>query len=307
LKSVKKVISELKAIPFQSKEVNIFFISSTFTFPQERAMEIARRIEEENLMYRFGAYARAQDISRDLVEKLKSARFFWLFIGAESMDDRVLKLARKTVAPEQIEEAIRLSDNAGLISDCSFIVGLPGENRESAKKIAGFLKKSFGGRYCLFPLVDMDTSDLAKRPERYHFKRKDYMNWSHPHMSSQEVPMVMAEIIMEANESNQSYSTFIIDALIGNHISSDPLTSVLHPHAKRFYLLMETGTILYLKRFFKKNQIDGKQLRSIANQLKQSYLPDTGFFFRIKTFVMVSVKIMILRILRFYFLKRRVM
>jgi tRNA A37 methylthiotransferase MiaB len=305
LKSVEKVIRELKAVPRQSQDINIFFASSTFTFPQKRAIKIAARIKEENLTFRYGAYARIHDITGELVEKLKSANFLWLFLGVESMDESVLRLARKMTTPGQIEKAVRLSCNAGIITDCSFVVGLPGENRVSVKKIEEFLKKSHSGRYCLFHLVDMDTSDLATRPEAYHFERRDYLNWKHPDMSSQEVPQVMADIVIGANEAGCSYSTFIIDALIGNQMSAAPLTSVSPDETKPFYLLMEKGTVLFLKKLLKGIKIDGKQLKLISTELKQNYLPEARLPVRIKEFIKISVKIAVLKILRFYFLKRK--
>jgi radical SAM superfamily enzyme len=305
-KSIEKVISELKAIPRQSNDINIFFTSSTFTFPLERAKKIARRIKEENLMFRYGAYGRIQDISKELVVSLREAHFYWLFLGVESMDEKVLRLARKMTTTDQIEKAVLLSFNTGIITDCSFIVGLPGENRESVKKIERFLQKSHVGRYCLFPLVDMDTSDLATRPQKYRFKRQDYMNWTHPDMSSTDVPGVMAEIIIGANKGKHSYSTFIIDTLVGNRISSDTLTSVSQTDANPFYLMMETGTILYLKQFIKGSKLDQRQLRLISSELRTKYLIKTTFLNRIKEFVKISGKILVLKIIRFYYLKKKV-
>lgn len=306
LKSVEKVISELKAVPCQSGDINIFFASSTFTFPQERAIKIASRIREEKLIHRYGAYGRVQDISKEFVEKLRSANFYWLFLGLESLNEKALRLAGRMSTPDQIEKAVRMSFDAGIITDCSFIVGLPGENRESAKKIAEFLQKPYVGRYCLFPLVDMDTSDLAIQPEKYLFKRKDYTNWNHPDMSSKEVPLIMADIIIDANKSNHSYSTIIIDTLIGNKISSDPLTSVSHADVKPFYLMMETGTIMYFEKLIKGSKIDRKHLRLISSKLKEIYLPKITFFVRIKEFIKITGKIIVLKIVRFYFLKRKV-
>jgi len=257
-------------------------------------------------MHRYGAYGRVQDINQEFVEKLRSTNFCWLFLGLESLNEKALRLAGRKSTPDQIEKAVKLSFDAGIITDCSFIVGLPGENRESAKKIAEFLQKPYIGRYCLFPLVDMDTSDLAIRPEKYHFKRRDYMNWSHPDMNSKEVPHIMTDIIINANKSNYAYSTNIIDALIGNQISSDPLTSVAHVDVKPFYLMMETGTVLYLKKLIKGTKIDRKHLQSISSKLKQNYLPKINFFVRIKEFVKLSGKILFLRFVRYYFLKRKV-
>jgi hypothetical protein len=304
LKSIEKVIAELKSIPQQPGGASVFFASSTFTFPKERAMELADRIIEENLAHRFGGYGRVQDISEELVEKLRAANFCWLFFGLESMDAEVLRLARKMSAPDQMDKAVRMSVEAGIIADCSFVVGLPGETRDSAKKIAGFLKKPYVGRYCLFPLLDMDTSDLATQPEAYRFQRQNLARWAHPGMSSKEVPRVMAEIITDAHEAGHSYSSFIIDALIGNQLSAAPLTSVWPPDARPFYLAMEKGTVLFLQKILKGVKMDRDELRAIVTELKQTYLPKVALLARIRERIRLSAKILVLRVFRSYLLKK---
>jgi len=302
LKSVDKVISELKAVPRQSGETKIFFASSAFTFPPERALEIARRIRQENLPHRYGAYGRVQDISEEFVQELKSAHFYWLFLGLESMSREVLRLVKKRSTPDQIDHAVRLCFQAGIITDCSFIVGLPGETRESVKKISDFLRNPYVGRYCLFPLTDQDSSDLAARPELYGFNRGDPLNWTHENMSSREIPGIMTEIVIEANQAGHAYSTMIVDTLIGNEISSDPLTAVPHAHVKPFYLLMETGTIMYLENLLRGERIDRERLDSIAARVKRNYLPRLPVWIRVWEFFKISLKIQVLKIARFYLL-----
>ena len=304
LKSVDKVIRELKAIPRQSKVTNVFFASSAFTFPPERALEIARRLRRENLPLRYGAYGRVQDIDETLVKELRSADFYWLFLGLESMNAAVLRLIKKRSTPEQIEKAVRLCVQAGIITDCSFIVGLPGESRESAGKIAEFLQNPHVGRYCLFPVADQDTSDLAHRPERYGFHRSDSLNWTHSRMSSREIPCLMADIIRKANGAGHAYSTIIIDTLVGNEISSDPLTAVPHERVQPFYLLMETGTILYLENLLWHKRIDRTKLEAIADKVKRDYLPRLSLGTRIREFLKISLMIQALKAIRFYILRK---
>lgn len=305
LKSADKVISELKAVPRQGEKINIFFSSSAFTFPPDRAMEIARRIRAEKLSHRYGAYGRVQDITEEFVRELKASDFYWLFLGLESMNADVLRLVKKNTTPNQIEHAVRLCFQAGIIADCSFIVGLPGETRESVKKIAAFLQKPYVGRYCLFPLADMDSSDLADRPGLYGFDREDYVNWRHEGMSSREIPPIMAEIIIEANRSGYAYSTFIIDTLIGNEISSDPLTAIPHDRVKPFYLLMETGTALYLRKRLHGERLDRDRLHSTVCSVKRDYLPRIPLRLRAVNIVKISLKILALRIAGVYLSQRK--
>ena len=110
---------------------------------------------------------------------------FWVGVdGPDSTDG-----CPKKNNPAQIEQAVQLAHDALAYSPTVlFIIGLPGETSKSIKKIEAFVQNPCVGLYHLFPLADMDNSDLATTSEDFHFRRRDYLNWDHPSMSSREVP-----------------------------------------------------------------------------------------------------------------------
>jgi radical SAM superfamily enzyme YgiQ (UPF0313 family) len=305
LKSVDRVIREIKAIPKEYGTVNIFLNSSTFTFPAKRAMDIAVEIIKEGLSHRYMAFARPQNISKDLVETLRKAHFYYLFFGLESMEQKVLELARKKTTPAQIEQAVQLAHDAGIFTDCSFIVGLPGETSETVKKIEDFLQKQSVGIYHLFPLADMDSSDLATTSEDFDFRRRDYLNWEHPDMSSREVPHLMAKIIVNTNRSSQTYSSLILDTLLGNNLSSEQIVSIPPWDARPFFHLMESGVAHYLEHDLFGVKPNRQVLRDLAKRVKKSYLMENRLYSRSVEWIKISLKITLLKMLRSY-LKRRI-
>ena len=58
--------------------------------------------------------------------------------GLESGSPEVLRLARKGITLEQSERAIRLTREAGILSMAYFVLGLPGENAETAERSLRF-------------------------------------------------------------------------------------------------------------------------------------------------------------------------
>jgi len=305
MKSVDRVIREIKAIPKEYQSINIFLISPTFTFPAERAKAIAREIIREGLLHRYMAYARAQNLSQDLVETLRKAHFYCLFFGLETMDRKVLELARKKTTPAQIEHAVQLAHDAGIFTDCSFIIGLPGETSESVKKIEDFVQKPSVGLYHLFPLADMDSSDLATTSEDFLFRRRDYLNWDHPGMNSREVPHLMAKIIINTNRSSQTYSSLIIDALIGNNLSAEHIVSIPPWDVRPFFHLMEKGVVHYLEHDLFGIKPNRRELRDLVKKVKKRFLLENRLYSRAVESVKISIKIAGLRVLRSY-LKHRV-
>ena len=300
LKSVDRVIREIKAIPKEYQSVNIFLISPTFTFPAERAKAIASEIIREGLLHRYMAYARAQNLSKDLMETLRKAHFYCLFFGLETMDQKVLELARKKTTPTQTEQAVQLAHDTGIFTDCSFIIGLPGETSKSVKKIEAFVQKPSVGLYHLFPLADMDSSDLATTSEDFHFRRRDYLNWDHQGMNSREVPHLMAKIIINTNRSSQTYNSLIIDTMIGNNLSAEHIVSIPPWDVRPFFHLMEEGVVRYLEHDLFGVKLNRRELRDLAKKVKKRYFLENRLYSRAVESVKISIKIAGLRVLRSY-------
>jgi len=300
LKSVERIIRELKAFPDQFKNINIFFTASTFTYPVKRAMDISRRIIEEKITNIYTAFARVGDINEALVKQLKAANFAYLIFGLESLNQTALKLARKNCTADQIKEAVSITSKAGIFTDCSFIVGLPGESAASIKEIGTFIQKPYVDRYCLNPLVDMDSADLGIKPEAFHFERKNLANWKHPDMNSKEVPQLIVDIMIEADKTNNAYSLLIVDSLNGNHLSAGHMTSAPPGDLKPFYVMMEKGTVMYLQNYFKGIKIDRDRLQKLLVEVKNNYLSGITLPHKIVEFARISIKIFLLKIIRLY-------
>lgn len=90
----------------------------------------------------FKTYSRADQLLRqDVIDVLKSLHFRMVFIGYEAGDDRILKNIGKHANIEVYEKATRNVIENGISIDASFIVGLPGENKESMRNHIEFVKK----------------------------------------------------------------------------------------------------------------------------------------------------------------------
>jgi len=79
------------------------------------------------------------DIIRDadIMWKYKKAGVLHIYVGVEATNQERLDLFKKNIACENSREAIRLINDAGMITECSFVLGMPDETRES---IAGTLE-----------------------------------------------------------------------------------------------------------------------------------------------------------------------
>jgi len=74
-----------------------------------------------------------EDILRDadIMDKYREAGILHIYVGVEATNQETLDSFKKDLACEESKEAIRLINEAGMITECSFVLGLPGDTPES--------------------------------------------------------------------------------------------------------------------------------------------------------------------------------
>ncbi|MFC2011250.1 cobalamin-dependent protein [Chloroflexota bacterium] len=114
-------------------EINVFMLSDEYpTHNRERWEEILDGLIERNYDAYFLIETCVEDIVRDadIMWKYKAAGILHIYVGVEASKQERLDLFKKDIRCEQSREAIRLINKAGLISECSFILGVPEETTE---------------------------------------------------------------------------------------------------------------------------------------------------------------------------------
>ena len=73
------------------------------------------------------------DILRDadIMWKYKKAGVLHIYVGVEATNQEKLNLFKKNIACENSKEAIKIINEAGIITECSFVLGMPDETLES--------------------------------------------------------------------------------------------------------------------------------------------------------------------------------
>jgi len=89
---------------------------------------IEKKLDLELLME-----TRVDDILRDkdIINKYREAGILHIYVGAESASQDTLDHYNKNLKVEQSKEAIDLINNAGIISETSFVLGMPDETAQS--------------------------------------------------------------------------------------------------------------------------------------------------------------------------------
>lgn len=141
-RSAENVKEEIQFLVDNYHVRQIEFFDDTLTAIQGRLEEICDFIICRDLRIKWHATARVSDIENiELAKKMRKSGCFELKFGIESGSPEILKATKKKINIEEVRRAIKICNEAGIKSLGYFILGLPGETRETALKTITFAKE----------------------------------------------------------------------------------------------------------------------------------------------------------------------
>lgn len=140
-RSHKNFVDELEWIKQNMPEVKEIFIEDdTFTVDKQRVAKICDLIEERNLDIVWSANVRA-DIPYQVLKRMKQTGCRMLIVGYESGSQILLNNVRRGITLQQAEEFTEKARKLGLKIFGCFMLGLPGETRETMQETFDFARK----------------------------------------------------------------------------------------------------------------------------------------------------------------------
>ena len=139
-RSPENVLEEIETVYEDYKLRNIEFVDDTFTLDMNRAEKICNGIMEHGWDISWGASSRVDTITKSLIEKMRRAGCWILFLGIESGCQRILNAIGKKIAIEQVKKTVKAVKQAGIKVLGSFILGFPEDNAESVEQTINFAK-----------------------------------------------------------------------------------------------------------------------------------------------------------------------
>jgi anaerobic magnesium-protoporphyrin IX monomethyl ester cyclase len=91
--------------------------------------------------FTWGCAGRVNLMTEDLVSTMAEAGCVLIGYGIESGSQRMLDFIKKKVTVEQAKRAIRLTKKYLGWADCSFMIGYPGETKETIRETVDFCKE----------------------------------------------------------------------------------------------------------------------------------------------------------------------
>lgn len=197
---------------YQEYGVNMFLLSDEFPTNNRERWELIlagllKRKYPVHLLIETCAEAIVRDA--DIMDKYREAGILHIYVGVEATGQERLDLFKKDIRCEQSREAIRLINEAGIISECSFILGVPEETEKSIKETLE-LAKYYNPEYAHFlMLCPWPYADMYQKLEPY-IEVRDYSKYNLVEPIIKPIAMTREELFRQVVNC---YRTFYMNKL----------------------------------------------------------------------------------------------
>lgn len=143
-RSPENFVDELEFLSKKYNVKNFFIADDNFSFNLERAKEICKEILKRNLSihYNTGNGLSIKRIDKELLELMKASGCGSVALAIESGSERIRnEVYKKRLPTEKIYQAVNWCNEVGLPCVAFFMVGAPGETRESVEETKKLLKE----------------------------------------------------------------------------------------------------------------------------------------------------------------------
>jgi anaerobic magnesium-protoporphyrin IX monomethyl ester cyclase len=164
------VVDEIEKIQRDFGLVKINIVDDTFTLNHHHSRAVCEEMIRRDLKMKWSVFARVDRISKDLAQLMKRAGCEWILFGVESGDEGILKTVKKGITLDEVRRGVRIASEAGINVFNSFILGLPGESRDTALKSLAFgdeLYHKYGAKYGFHMLSPLPGTEIYERAKDY--------------------------------------------------------------------------------------------------------------------------------------------
>ncbi len=195
-KSPARVVDEMEFLLREGfREIHI--VDDGFSTLPDRVIEMCEEILRRGLEFTWypNGGIRADRASPEMFRMMKKTGCYKVPFGVESGSQRVLDVVGKRLSLEAVEQAVRWAAEAGLETECNFMIGLPTESERDAARSFAFARKlradyvKFaitiplpGTR--LFAALDAEGRLLSRDWDLFNFATDPALLYSHDRMPS---------------------------------------------------------------------------------------------------------------------------
>ncbi|HJX17987.1 MAG TPA: radical SAM protein [Acidiferrobacterales bacterium] len=135
---------------------HIMFVDDLFVASRLRVTELCQLLIDSGLNFTWSCTSRVDTIKPDTLELMKKAGCWEISFGLETGSDELLKKMDKAAEVEKSEQAVNWTAAAGIRTKGLFMLGYPGETRETVELTKAFVRR--------IPMTIMNLSKFTPYP-----------------------------------------------------------------------------------------------------------------------------------------------
>ncbi|MDD5773384.1 MAG: radical SAM protein [bacterium] len=171
-RSVENVLAEITEITNKYKIDHIVFEDDTMTLKRDRIEGICNGLIKMKNRPSWYCLSRVDAIDYDLAKLMKKAGCKMIAFGIESGSPEILKKIKKGISIERAKEAVKACSDAGLRTQCTFILGFPFDDEKTMEMTLEAAKNIGPTIAIFFPLTPYPGTEVYEKylPRELHPK-----------------------------------------------------------------------------------------------------------------------------------------
>jgi len=135
----KAIVDEMEHL-YSTYNIKGFLLrGQTFAYNRKRAIKICEEIIRRKLDVAWFCESRVDEVSRELLNKMKKAGCIRIHYGVETGDPQIIKMAKPGVRLETTEKAFKITKKLDILTQAQMILGWPDESYKTLEKTRKFI------------------------------------------------------------------------------------------------------------------------------------------------------------------------
>ncbi|MCP4442044.1 MAG: B12-binding domain-containing radical SAM protein [Aureispira sp.] len=169
-RSPDKVVDELLYIKEHYNPDTVWFVDDVFTVSHKWLKAFKEEVIRRNAVIPFECITRADRMNGEVIQLLKAAGAFRVWIGAESGSQKIIDAMDRRVDVNQVRDMIQLTRKNGIEAGTFIMLGYPGETEEDIAETIHHLKVSNPDYFTITVAYPIKGTGLYDRVEALQTK-----------------------------------------------------------------------------------------------------------------------------------------
>lgn len=165
-RSIENIVSEIKQIVESTGRKQFGIWDDNLTLNRKRCLKLCDAFKELDIVWR--CLVRADNLNPEICEALALAGCREIWPGIESGDQRVLDFLDKHIDTEKMLEGCRNAKRAGLKVKALFMIGTPGERKDTPELNRDYIRRLDFDMITLSTFTPLPGSPIWNDPDRYN-------------------------------------------------------------------------------------------------------------------------------------------